>query len=109
MAAPFTFASHWISIAGSLVNVVAAVIIAFHAAHALSEVVRHRQSDRARAILADGVLSALAFSVVGTLLKALALQTWSDIGMFAFVLSFRTLLKRVFLHERNQIAGRRAH
>ncbi len=108
MATLLNLESHWISVAGSIVNVIAAIIIGFHAAYALFEIARHYNTDRARVILADGVLAALAFSVVGTLLKALALQSWSDIGMFAFVLAFRTLLKQVFLHERSQVGARTA-
>ncbi len=108
MRALLNLESHWVSITGSLVNLIAAITIGYHAAYALLEIVRHYQTDRARLILADGVLAALAFSVVGTLLKAIALQSWSDIGMFAFVLVLRTLLKQVFLHERNQAAARTA-
>ncbi len=98
--------SRWISAGSIVIEMIAAVIIAFHACWALAAMARHYEADRPRLIIADGVLTALGFSVAGTLLKALALQSWQQIGMFAFVLTLRTLLKQVFKRERDQIARR---
>lgn len=96
----------WISIGGTVIELLAALVVAFHACRALAAIVRFRDADRPRVIIAEGVLAALGFSVAGTLLKALGLQSWHDIGMFAFTLAFRTLLKQVFKRERERIAGR---
>ena len=98
--------SRWITAGGTTIELLAALVVAFHACRALVAIVRHYDADRSRLIMADGVLAALGFSVAGTLLKALALQSWQQIGMFAFVLALRTLLKQVFKREREQI-GRR--
>ncbi len=103
-----SFDSRWIAIGGTLIEVLAAIVIAFHALWALASMLQHFEADRPRLIIAEGVLTALGFSVAGTLLKALALETWQQIGMFAFVLGLRTLLKRVFAHERKLILNRRA-
>jgi uncharacterized membrane protein len=98
--------SRWIAAAGTAIELLAALVVAFHACQALVAILQRYDPDRPRLIVADGVLAALGFSVAGTLLKALALQSWQQIGMFAFVLALRTLLKQVFKREREQIATR---
>jgi Ca2+/Na+ antiporter len=98
--------SQWIAVGGAAIELLAALVVAFHACWALVAIVQHYEADRPRLIIADGVLAALGFSVAGTLLKALALQSWRQIGMFAFVLALRTLLKQVFKRERKQMAKR---
>lgn len=57
----------------------------------------------ARLLIADGVLAALNFKVAATLLKTLELQTWPQIGMFAAIFAFRTVLKRFFSWERRRL------
>ena len=98
--------SRWVAVGGAVIELLAALVIAFHACWALYVIMRRYDADRPRLIIAEGVLAALGFSVAGTLLKALALQSWRDIGMFAFILAFRTALKQVFKREREQIASR---
>jgi uncharacterized membrane protein len=98
--------SQWIAVGGSVIELLAALVIAFHACRALIAIMRRYDADRPRLIIAEGVLAALGFSVAGTLLKALALQSWQQIGMFAFILAFRTLLKQVFKWEHEQITKR---
>lgn len=96
-----------ISLGGTLIELAAALVIAFHVAWALWAIMRHQGADRVRLVIAEGVLAGLSFSVAGTLLKAIALQTWSQIGMFAFVFALRAMLKRVFAAERQAIGSRR--
>ena len=95
-----------IAVGGTLIELAAAVVVAWHAFHALFGIVRGQGSDRARQVIADGVLAALSFSVAGTLLKTIALNSWTDIRTFAFVLVLRTALKRVFQAEQKRMAGR---
>ncbi len=100
--------SAWIVLGGTVIELMAALVIAWHVLRALAVIVTARSSDRARLIIADGVLAALSFSVAGTLLKTIALQSWPDIRLFAFVLLLRTLLKRVFQWEQRSITQRTA-
>ena len=95
-----------ISAGGTLIELAAATVVFFHASWAIGVLVRSHDSDRARLIIADGVLAALSFSVAGTLLKTIGLESWEQIRMFAFVLLLRTLLKRVFRWEQRTL-GRR--
>ncbi len=95
-----------ISLAGTLIEIAAAVVISFHAGWAFLDILRGRGADRARILIADGVLSGLGFSVAGTLLKAIGLASWSQMGMFAFVFALRTMLKHVFAWERGLIEVR---
>ncbi len=102
---PVTFASVlvWIS---SLVELCAAFVIVFHAARAILAIMRLAGVDRARALIAEGVLSALGLSLCATLLKVIGLQSWVQIRMFATVFVLRTLLKQVFLQEREHVLQR---
>ena len=96
----------WIAVGGTLIGLAVAIVIGFHVLWALAVLVRRQGTDRARMIVADGVLAALSFSVAGTLLGMIALQTWTQLGTFVFVYAFRTMLKRVFAWERTIIASR---
>ncbi len=98
--------SAWIVLGGTVIELFAAIVVAWHVLHALAVILTSRSSDRARLIIANGVLAALSFSVAGTLLKTIALQSWPDIRLFAFVLLLRTLLKRVFEWEQRSITRR---
>ena len=95
-----------ILLGGTLVDAAAAVIIGYSVITAFLSILRMQGSDAARLLLAKGVLSALGFSVAGSLLKIIALQTWAQIRLFAFVFVLRTLLKRVFSWEENKIQQR---
>ncbi len=90
-----------------MVDAVSAVVIGYYVAAALATAVRGRGSDAARLKIAEGVLAALGFSVAGSLLKIIALQTWPQIRLFAFVFVLRTLLKRVFGWGREADCGPR--
>ncbi len=96
---------HWITVGGTIIELLAALVVAFHACRALVAIVQSHDADQPRLMIAEGVLAALGFSVAGTLLKALGLQSWHDIGMFAFVLAFRTLLKQVLKENVNRSSG----
>lgn len=109
----------YVSIAATLIELAAAVVVAVHAGWALLVIVRGRWASgrrpigfaaalRARRAITDGVLAALGFSVAATLLKTIALEDWTQIRMFAFVLVFRTLLKRVFQWEERTALRREA-
>lgn len=64
---------------------------------------RSGRLERARLLIADGVVAALSFKVAATLLKTLGLQTWNQIGLFVVTLALRTLLKRFFSWEKRQL------
>ncbi len=93
----------WIS---SLVELCAAFVIVYHAARALVVIVRSRNIDHARTLIAEGVLSALGFSLCATLLKVIGLESWVQIRTFATVFVLRTLLKQVFQQERQYVLRR---
>ncbi len=101
-----SFEQRWVSLGGTLIDLAAAVVISFHALWALAALIRGEGTDRARLLVADGVLAGLAFSVAGTLLKTIALQSWPQLGTFVFVYALRTMLKRVFAWERSLIEPR---
>ena len=98
----------WIAAAGSLIEGLAACVVAYHVLWAIAAILGRKGSDVARLRIAQGVLTALGFSLAGTLLKTIALQTWPQIRLFAFVFILRQLLKRVFLWEENAIHSRRS-
>ena len=91
--------------ASSLIDAVAAALVAFYALRALYAAAASN-TNRAKFLMADGVLTALTWSVAATLLKAIGLRSWHEIGMFAFALTFRTAMKRVFAAERKLSASK---
>ncbi len=95
-----------ILLGGTLVDVAASLVIAYYVSKAILSIFRQQGSDVARLKIAQGVLVALGFSVAGSLLKIIALQTWAQIRLFAFVFVLRTLLKRVFAWEEKRIERR---
>ncbi len=97
-----------IALGGSIIEMFAACVVAFHAAMALASIMHDRSGDRARVLIAEGVLAALGFSLAGTLLKTIGLQSWMEIRSFAFIWVLRTILKRVFRWEREMVLRRRA-
>lgn len=96
----------WVTLGGTLIELLAAIVVGFHVLWALARILTGHGSDDARLLIARGVLAALSFSVAGTLLKTIALQSWPQIRIFAFVLVLRTLLKRIFQWEQTMIARR---
>lgn len=94
----------WMLGGATLVEFAAALVVGFHVLMALVAVTR-RDSTAARLFVADGVLSALSFTVAGSLLKLIALTSWHQIGMFAFVLVLRTSLKYLFAWEQRMLRG----
>ncbi len=101
-----TIEARYIAIAATLIALAAAVVVAYHTIWALWLIGCRRPSDAARLVIARGVLAALAFMVAATLMNTVALQTWTQIRMFAFVLLLRTLLKWVFEREQTMISKR---
>jgi hypothetical protein len=91
-----------LTVAG-LIDLGGALIVFGRVVEAFAEQVRRGSPERARLVVADGVLAALAFVVASTLLRTMALRGWHQIGMFAFVLTLRTLLKQVFDSERKEL------
>ena len=96
----------WITLAGLMIEVLAAIVVAYHVLQALIAIVRRQGSDAARLWIGEGVIAALGFSMAGTLLKTIGLQSWTQIRLFAFVFLLRTLLKRVFQWEQRGIRKR---
>jgi hypothetical protein len=59
----------------------------------------------ARLLVAQGAITALSFTVAGTLLATLALRSWRQIFVFAAIFAFRTVLKRVFVWEQGHLSA----
>lgn len=76
-----------------------ALLITGYAAAAVAALVRTRNVERARLVMADGVIAGLSVLVVGALLGMITLESWQDIGWFAAIFGLRTLLKRLFVWE----------
>lgn len=93
--------------AGALViQLLAALVIAAHLGEALLILGRTRCIPLARLRAADGVIAGLGLLTAATLLKTIELRTWTQIGLFAVVLSLRIGLKRFFGWERARILAR---
>lgn len=89
--------------AAALIQFGGSLVVAFAVLRGLALIAAGRGTPaairRGRLAVADGVLSALGFETAATLLKTVALQSWTAIGLFAAVLALRTLIKRALLWE----------
>ncbi len=56
--------------------------------------------ERVRALVADGVLGALSFTLMATLLNSILVHTWLQVLTFAAIVVFRFVLGRLFRWER---------
>ncbi|GAA5514393.1 hypothetical protein Dcar01_03148 [Deinococcus carri] len=88
-----------------LVELVTNLVLFGYVAFALLVLVRGGGLRRVRLLVADGILFALNFKVIATLLRTMELTTWNQIGLFAAVFVLRTVLKRVVTWERREPAG----
>jgi hypothetical protein len=83
------------------------VIIASCAAVACVYAIVGQEIDRARLLVADGVISGLGIMAAATLLGTLELRTWKQILMFSLVLSLRISLKNLFVWEKTRVISDR--
>ena len=81
----------------------AALIIGGYAVAAVVTLVRTRDVDRARLVMADGVINGLGVLVIGALLRVITLESWNDIGLFTAIFGLRTLLKRLFVWQEGRL------
>ena len=86
-----------------LIDLVAAGVIAGYVAAAMVKLLRGGGVDEARLLVAEGAVLGLSFKVAATLLKTLELHSWNQILMFATIFAMRTILKQLFLWERQQV------
>lgn len=99
----------YILFAAQLIELGGALVIVGRVAHAVYDLIRWRAGgiERARLSIANGVLGGLSCTVAATLLKTAVLQTWTQIGMLAFIFLLRLVLKRAFTYERRQLQAQR--
>ena len=80
----------WIELGGALV-------IVFHVLRAAGLAWHDRAPLRARHVVSAGLVAGLDFKLAATLLKALELSTWNQIGMMAAIFALRLLVKKTLV------------
>ena len=91
------------SVWAALIQMVGALAITGYILAALTCLIPRQSIDRARLLVAEGVLLILSFTVAATLLRTIDLQTWRQILVFSVIFSIRTFLKKIFAWEKTQI------
>jgi uncharacterized membrane protein len=91
------------SVWAALIQMFGALAITGYILAAITSLISRGNIDRARFLVAEGVLLSLGFTVAATLLRTIALQTWNQILVFSVIFSIRTLLKKVFAWEKTKI------
>ena len=86
-----------------LIDLVGGLLVAGYVAAAVAALARTGAVGRARLLVAEGAVLGLSFKTAGTLLKALEVHTWDQIGMFAAVLALRVVLKQLFVWEKARV------
>jgi uncharacterized membrane protein len=66
---------------------------------------RDRGIAQARLLVAEGAVLGLSLKVAAALLKTLEIHTWDQILMFAAIFALRTVLKQLFLWEKEHVAS----
>lgn len=95
----------WPSIAG-LIEFAGALIVMAYVVRAMLSLLRRNSIDQARFLVAQGALAGLGFKTAATLLKALQLADWEQIGMFVALFTLRMILKKAFQMEQGRRTGR---
>jgi uncharacterized membrane protein len=90
----------------ALIEFGGALVIIGYLLAALLTVLHTRDIQLARLQAATGVVTGLSFKLAGTLLKTIQLHTWQQILMFVAIFTLRTVLKRFFTWEQEQLRHR---
>lgn len=86
-----------------LIDLVAALVIVGYVIAAVVKLLYGSPVAQARLIVAEGAILGLSFKVAASLLKTLELHTWEQILMFGTIFALRTILKQVFVWEKQQV------
>jgi uncharacterized membrane protein len=86
-----------------VIDLIAALLIVGYVVAALVDLIRGGSVTQARLIVAEGAVFGLSFKLAATLLKTLELHSWDQILMFATVFVLRTILKQLFVWEKQQV------
>ena len=92
--------STYLPVLAAIIEFVGALIITVAALRSVIALIRHDSVHNAKAQMASGAISGLDFKLAATLLKALSLVSWENIGMFASIYAIRLVLKQAFNIER---------
>lgn len=100
----------WLGWGPGAIEFGAALVIVGYALHAWALLISTPGSGEvkiaaARIAVADGAILGLSLKLAATLLKALALHSWTAILAFTSILALRTVLKRSFAWERSHITN----
>ncbi|WP_017655098.1 DUF1622 domain-containing protein [Fortiea contorta] len=91
------------SVWAAIIQLLGAMVIGSYAIAATISLLPNRNVDRARLLIAQGVITSLSLMVAATLLKTIYLRTWKQILIFSVILALRIFLKKLFVWERGQI------
>lgn len=86
-----------------LIELIGSLLLMRYVIAAVILLLRGGNIERVQYLIADGAIIALNFKLAGTLLKTIELKTWQQIAIFSIIFLLRTLLKRLFTWESDQI------
>jgi hypothetical protein len=89
----------------AMIDLASAAVIVGYCAVGLVTAIRSGRPAAAHVLVARGAILGLSMKTVVSLLKAMELQTWDQILMFALVFTLRMVLKRVFEFEKRFSPG----
>jgi uncharacterized membrane protein len=86
-----------------LIDLIGGLLVVGYVAAAVVALVRTGAVGHARLLVAEGAVLGLSFKTAGTLMKALEVHTWDQIGLFGAVLALRVVLKQLFEWEKGRV------
>jgi hypothetical protein len=86
------------------IQALAGLVLAGYVAATMAGPVFRGDVDRARLLVAEGVIGALGLMLPATILRTLVLRSWEQLLSVALVLTMRIVVKRLFVWEKSRLS-----
>ncbi len=87
------------------IQALSGAVLAGYVAAAMTGPVLRGDVDRARLLVAEGVIGALGLMLPATILRTLVLRSWEQLLSLAMVLAMRIVVKRFFVWEKSRFSA----
>jgi len=86
------------------IQFLAGLVLSGHVLAAMAGPVPRGEVNRARLLIAEGVLTALGLMLPATILRTLVVRDWEHILSLALVLAIRVVVKHFFVWEKSRLS-----
>ena len=86
------------------IQALAGLVLTGYVAATMAGPVLRGDVDRARLLVAEGVVESLGLMLPATILRTLVVRSWEQLLSVALVLTLRIVVKRLFVWERSRLS-----